>query len=88
MRKGNGAMSLNSNKLFNTITNAKSKKEAQTRMAVVTSISGNNIYLTFYGEEEMSQKPYKRLDSYVPAIGDTVVLQKVGSSYLITGKVV
>lgn len=81
-------MSLNSNKLLNTITNSKKGEEAQTRMAVVSSISDGNIYLTFYGEEEMSQKPYKRLDSYTPAIGDTVVLQKVGSSYLITGKVV
>ena len=79
-------MSLNSNKLLNTISNTKKVEEAQTRMAVVSSISGNNIYLTFYGEEEMSQKPYKRLDSYMPAVGDTVVLQKVGSSYLITGK--
>ena len=57
-------------------------------MAVVSSIRSGKIYLTFYGEEEMSQKPYKRLDSYMPSIGDTVVLQKVGSSYLITGKVV
>lgn len=81
-------MSLNSNKLLNTISNTKKVEEAQTRMAVVSSINGNNIYLTFYGEEEMSQKPYKRLDSYMPAVGDTVVLQKVGSSYLITGKVV
>ena len=80
-------MSLNSNKLLNTITNSKKEEEAQTRMAVVSSIR-SNIYLTFYGEEEMSQKPYKRLDSYMPSIGDTVVLQKVGSSYLITGKVV
>ena len=81
-------MSLNSNKLLNTITNSKKEEEAQTRMAVVSSIRGGNIYLTFYGEEEMSQKPYKRLDSYMPSIGDTVVLQRVGSSYLITGKVV
>lgn len=81
-------MSLNSNKLLNTISNTKKVEEAQTRMAVVSSINGNNIYLTFFGEEEMSQKPYKRLDSYMPAVGDTVVLQKVGSSYLITGKVV
>ena len=81
-------MSLNSNKLFHTITNATNNGETQARMAVVSSISGNNVYLTFYGEEEMSQKPYKRRDSYTPAIGDTVVLQKVGSSYLITGKVV
>ena len=81
-------MSLNSNKLLNTITNSKKEEEAQTRMAVVSSIRSVKIYLTFYGEEEMSQKPYKRLDSYMPSIGDTVVLQKVGSSYLITGKVV
>lgn len=81
-------MSLNSNNLYKTIAAAQKSNEPQTRMATVTLINENNIYLTFYGEEEMSQKPYKRLDSYNPMVGDTVVLQKIGSSYLITGKVV
>lgn len=81
-------MSLLSNRLYKVVAGAKKVNDLQSRLATVTAIKDGKIYLTFYGEEEMSQKPYKRLDAYKPGVGDTVILQKVGNSYLIAGKVV
>lgn len=81
-------MNLNSNKLLATIKKSNGSSTPSSRMAKVTQISGGSVYLTFYGEEEQSSKPYKRLSSYTPAVGDTVLLQNVNGSYLITGKVV
>lgn len=56
-------------------------------MATVTSTTGG-IFIQFYGEDTPSQKPFKRLGSYSPTVGDTVVLQNINGSYVITGKVV
>ena len=81
-------MNLNSNKLFKTIIKSNGSSTQPSRMAIVTEIIGDAVYLTFYGEEEQSIKPYKRLSSYTPNLGDTVLLQKVNGSYLITGNII
>ena len=58
------------------------------KMATVTEISGEDIFLTFYGEETQRIKGYKRLASYTPSVGDTVLVARLNKSYTILGKVV
>lgn len=81
-------MSLISNLLYKEIAKAAVTNDKTSRMAVVTSISGGDTYIQFYGEDTPSQKPYKRLGSYSPTVNDVVVLQNINNSYVITGKVV
>lgn len=81
-------MSLISNLLYKQISNAGETDQKGSKMATVTSVSGSNVYIQFYGETSASQKPYKRLSSYTPTVGDTVILQNINNSYVITGKVV
>ena len=58
------------------------------RMAKVTAMKGGRPVLLFNGETTASQKLYKYLQSYQPAVGDTVILAKAGRTYVILGKVV
>ena len=81
-------MSLLSNALYNQIADAGETQDKANRMATVSSINGGNVYIQFYGESSPSLKPFKRLGSYSPTVGDTVVLQNINGSYVITGKVV
>lgn len=57
------------------------------KLAKVSEIVGTDIYLTFYGEETQSEKNYKYLSSYKPAVGDTVCVSKIKESWLVLGKV-
>lgn len=58
------------------------------RMAIVSSITSTRPYIRFYGETNASQKPYKYLASYAPAVGDKVLVARIDKSYVILGKVV
>lgn len=58
------------------------------RMAKVTALQNGRPVLLFYGETQNSNKLYKYLQSYSPAVGDTVLLAKTGRTYVILGKVV
>lgn len=80
-------MSLLSNLLYKQISNAQPQQEKNTRMATVTSTT-DGVFIQFYGEDTPSLKPFKRLASYTPTVGDTVCLQNINGSYVITGKVV
>jgi len=81
-------MSLISNDLIRNIASATEKEEHVSSMATVASISNGKVYLKYYGETEASQKPTKRVSSYTPAVGDTVILQNINGSLVIVGKVV
>lgn len=81
-------MSLLSNALYNQISQASESKDPSTRLARVTSSNGSGVFLQFYGDDTASQKPFKRLDSYTPSSGDTVLVQQINGSFVITGKVV
>jgi co-chaperonin GroES (HSP10) len=50
-----------------------------------TVVSGK---IQFDGEDEPSQKTYKRLASYTFTNGDRVLLAKVSGTYVILGKIV
>ena len=58
------------------------------RMAEVAALSGGRPIVKFYGETKNSQKLYKYLAGYTPAVGDKVAMAKMGGTYVIVGKVV
>ena len=64
------------------------KPESSYRIATVTGMfeDGFNPKLTFTGEVTESKKKYGYLYSYIPAIGDVVLLAKTESTYIILGK--
>lgn len=86
MREGGDLLSIDSNGLLNTVR-GENKEEKTVMLARVTAISPG-LRLQFYGDSSASQKNYKRLGSYTPAVGDTVAVCRVNSSYLVLGKVV
>lgn len=76
-----------SNEMANSLKQINTRSESF-KMATVTEINETGVFLTFYGEEEQRIKSYKRLNSYTPVIGDTVLVAKLNKSYTILGKVV
>lgn len=77
-------MSLDSNKFLKQMSQ---KKEEIFRLANVTEVTEGQVYITFYGEDSQSEKPYKILSSYNPAVGDVVCVAKINTSWLILGKI-
>ncbi len=64
-------------------------KKINFRMARVTEVLDGRPKIQFYGETQSSQKMYKYLQSFnAPQAGDTVLMARVGNSYVILGKVV
>ena len=57
------------------------------RLASVSEVFNGEAYLTFYGEDKQSEKPYKILSSYNPVVGDTVCVARINESWLVLGKV-
>ncbi len=58
------------------------------KIAKVTSLFENGCpKLTFVGEEQESNKKYSYLYSYIPKVGDTVILIKTNNTYVILGEV-
>lgn len=80
-------MSLASKDLISVISKSQGQDEKPYRMATVSSVSGNNVYVKFNGEEEASAKPQKHLSSYNPAVGDTVIIGQINGSNVILGKI-
>jgi len=80
-------MSLLSNQLLETIKQSTEQPEAGVRLATVSSVSGSYVYVKFYGDSTASRKSYKRLSSYSPSTGDTVLMINVNGSYVIAGRV-
>lgn len=56
------------------------------KIAEVDNVKGLKIIID--GENEPTRKPYTYLASYVPSVGDRVLVEDVGSSYVILGKVI
>lgn len=76
-----------SNEMANSLQEI-NKTNTSFKMATVTEVTDEGVYLTFYGEEEQRVKSYKRLASYSPTEGDTVIVALLNKSYTILGKVV
>lgn len=67
---------------------AMSEKASPYRVATVTAVSGSNATIRFRGESSASTKTYKRLSSYSPTAGDTVLLLSVSNTFVILGKII
>lgn len=63
------------------------ENDTNIRLAEVTAIIDGKVHVTFYGENLQSEKAYKRLGSYEPAVGDIVVMMKQAKTYFILGKI-
>ena len=62
------------------------KQEKIWKKAIVTSLFENGCpKLTFDGEEQESNKKYSYIYTYMPQVGDKVLLMKTGSTYVIIG---
>lgn len=57
------------------------------KIGTIASASGKPTII-FAGEDQPSQKGYSYLASYIPAIGDRVLLAKIGGTYVILGKLI
>lgn len=58
------------------------------KMATVMALVNTRPVIKFYGETSNATKSYKYLESYIPEIGDKVILIRVGGTYVILGRVV
>lgn len=76
-----------SNEFANLIIGSTESNDASFRMATVSSVTSSGVKLTFNGESVAREKTYKRLSSYTPTAGDTVICAKLNGSYTILGKV-
>ena len=77
-------MSLQSNDFVKQMSENRSN---EFRLANVSEVLNGETYLTFYGEDTQSEKPYKILNNYNPVVGDTVCVVRINESWLVLGKV-
>jgi hypothetical protein len=56
--------------------------------SISTIDNDNGLQLTIDGEDEPTTKKYTYMASYVPAAGDRVLIEEVGGSYVIMGKII
>lgn len=72
----------------NELGNKNAKIELNIKLATVTNLSENETAMvTFYGEEEESQKGYSYLKGYYPTIDDVVLMMPIGDAYIIIGRI-
>lgn len=65
-----------------------SNNEDNYKIATVTSFFENGCpKLTFVGEDQESNKKYSYIYTYIPVLGDIVLLMKTNSTYVIIGKI-
>ena len=50
--------------------------------------NSKGLQITIDGEDEATEKKYHYLASYVPAAGDRVLIEEIGDSYVVIGKVI
>lgn len=56
--------------------------------ATIDSVTTDGCTVIFAGESIATQKRYKRLDSVNVTAGDKVLMARLGSTYLILGKII
>lgn len=50
--------------------------------------NNEGLQIIIDGEDEATEKKYHYLASYVPAAGDRVLIEEIGDSYVVIGKVI
>lgn len=79
---------ITSDELVQEVTPVESKTNENFKLAVVVDLFDNETAkIQFDGEDIASEKQYSYLRSYIPAIGDRVLLASVGGTYIILGKI-
>ena len=58
------------------------------RLGTISDLRQDGPIVLLDGETIPASRPYRRLDSYAPAIGDRVLLIRAGRSWIIAGKIV
>lgn len=58
-----------------------------TRLATVTGGGGDSVLVRFDGETVASTRSYKRVATYFPQSGDRVLMIRVGSTWVVGGKI-
>lgn len=53
-----------------------------------TYTAGSGVTLTIDGETTPTTKDYKFLSSYSPSAGDRVLIEEIGGSYVVLGKLI
>lgn len=82
-------MSLKSNQLLRTIQKSSSNSAPETRLATLKRVeTGNKYYVQFYGEDEESKKPYKKLYNVNIQYNQPLLMQKVNGTYVIIGNLI
>lgn len=81
-------MSLKSNQLLRTIQKNSNDSGPETRLAMLSRVSSGKYYVTFYGEEEESKKPYKKLNNVNIGYNQPLLMQKINGTYVIIGNLV
>ena len=55
----------------------------------VQAVNDNTgLQIVIDGEEEATTKKYRYLSSYVPKAGDRVLIEEIGDSYVVLGKII
>ena len=62
-------------------------KDTMLCLAKVTEIKSGKVFVTFYGEDIQSEKNYKILGNYNPAVGDVVCMARINKSWIVLGKI-
>lgn len=58
-------------------------------LGTVTALDeSNGLQIKLDGEEEGTKKKYSYLASYVPTVGDRVLIEEISGSYIVLGKLI
>lgn len=58
-------------------------------LGTVSAVDNNNgLQLIIDGEDTATTKKYTYVSSYVPTVNDRVLIEKIGGSYVVMGKVI
>lgn len=58
-------------------------------LGTVTALDqSNGLQIKLDGEEEGTKKKYSYLASYVPAVGDRVLIEEISGSYVVLGNLI
>ena len=57
-------------------------------MGTISASDSNGLQLIIDGETTATTKHYKYIASYIPAVNDRVLIEEIGDSYVIVGKVI
>lgn len=59
------------------------------KIGTITALDkSSGVQIKLDGEENGTAKKYSYLDSYIPAVGDRVLIEEISGSYVVIGKII